>query len=298
MPGLIFNIQRFAIHDGPGIRTTIFMKGCPLSCWWCHNPEGMSPRIELMWTRYKCIHCQSCVMICPNHALSFDGDRLILNKANCSSCGKCSQICPTNALRMIGQWMEAEDILKELEKDVMYFDQSDGGVTFSGGEPLFQIDFLLKVLPMIKSRQIHVTVDTCGYVGTEDLEKIMPYVDLFLYDIKVIDRAKHVQNTGVENDIIKKNLRFLISEQKHIIIRIPVVPQVNDSQKDIEEFTAFLKSLDSDIEIDLLPYHDVSEKYQALWRKTKSNVATDLNQIIHKMKTELHSKGLRVKIGG
>lgn len=298
MHGLIFNIQRFAIHDGPGIRTTIFMKGCPLSCWWCHNPEGISPFAELMWTRYKCIHCQSCVTTCPNKALNFEETKLILDKDQCSFCGRCAQICPTDALKLIGKYMEPGDILEELEKDTMYFDQSGGGVTFSGGEPLFQIDFLLEVLPKIRSRHIHVTIDTSGYANTEDLEKILPYVDLFLYDIKIIDKTKHVQNTGVENDIIKKNLRFLISKKKEVIIRVPVIPKVNDSQQDIEELTKFVKSLDGDLEVDLLPYHDVSEKYQALWRKTKNASTDDLAQIVHKIKTELQSQGLYVKIGG
>lgn len=298
MSGLIFNIQRFAIHDGPGIRTTIFMKGCPLSCWWCHNPEGISPFIELMWTRYKCIHCQSCVTICSNKALIFEQDKLILDKSRCSLCGKCAQVCPTNSLKLVGQYVEPEDILKELEKDTMYFDQSDGGVTFSGGEPLFQIDFLLQVLPKIKSRQIHITIDTSGYVNTEDLERILPYVDLFLYDLKIINQTKHVQNTGVGNDIIKKNLRFLISKKKNVIVRVPVIPQVNDSPQDIDELATFVRSLDSDLEIDLLPYHDVSEKYQALWRKTKSSTTENLTQIAYDIKVKLESQGLRVKIGG
>ncbi|MGB9820766.1 MAG: glycyl-radical enzyme activating protein [Pseudothermotoga sp.] len=298
MSGLIFNIQRFAIHDGPGIRTTIFMKGCPLSCWWCHNPEGICPSIELMWTRYKCIHCQSCVDICPNRALSFDEDRLMLDRTRCTSCGKCAQICPTTALKVVGKWVEEEDIFREIEKDMMYFDQSDGGVTFSGGEPLLQTDFLLQVLPKIKSHQIHVAIDTSGYTTKEDLEKILPYVDLFLYDLKMVDRAKHKENTGVENDIIKENLRSLISKKKHVIIRIPVIPGVNDSKSDTDEFIVFLKSLNDDIEVNLLPYHDVSEKYEALWKKTRNAITKDLDEAVLRIKNKLQMNGLKVKIGG
>ena len=298
MSGLIFNIQRFAIHDGPGIRTTIFMKGCPLSCWWCHNPEGICPSVELMWTRYKCIHCQSCVDICPNRALSFDEDRLMLDRTRCTFCGKCAQICPTTALKVVGKWVEEEDIFREIEKDMMYFDQSDGGVTFSGGEPLLQTDFLLQVLPKIKSHQIHVAIDTSGYTTKEDLEKILPYVDLFLYDLKMVDRAKHKENTGVENDITKENLRSLISKKKHVIIRIPVIPGVNDSKSDTDEFIVFLKSLNDDIEVNLLPYHDVSEKYEALWKKTRNAITKDLDEAVLRIKNKLQMNGLKVKIGG
>ncbi|MGJ8454657.1 glycyl-radical enzyme activating protein [Pseudothermotoga sp. U03pept] len=298
MQGLIFNIQRFAIHDGPGIRTTVFLKGCPLSCWWCHNPEGISPNAELMWTKYKCIHCQSCVASCPSHALSFENDLLTLKKDQCVLCGKCTQYCPTDALKVVGQCIEPEDLLRELKKDTMYFDQSDGGVTFSGGEPLLQTEFLLEVLPKIKSHGIHVTIDTSGYVNQEDLEKIATFVDLFLYDLKVIDERKHIKYTGISNGVIKDNLKFLSKRKKEFVIRIPVVPNVNDSQQDLEDLCNFLASLDNKPKIDLLPYHDVSEKYTALWRRYKMNISSDISKIVKYMENELRSKGFQVKIGG
>jgi len=303
MRGLVFNIQRFAIHDGPGIRTTVFMKGCPLSCWWCHNPEGISPGVELMWVKYKCIRCGTCVVSCPNQALSFDGNALILEKAKCTVCEKCVQLCPTTALKSIGRWMKVEDLVMELKKDLMYFDHSGGGVTFSGGEPLFQIDFLLEALPEIKSHGIHVTIDTSGYVDRENLERLMPYVDLFLYDLKVIDEDKHIKNTGVSNDVIKDNLKFLVRKRKRVIIRIPVIPGVNDSQVDVDDLCCFLSSLDSGLELNLLPYHNVSEKYTALWKKFAKNKtqdisSSDVNNSVEFVKNQLQSNGFRVKIGG
>jgi len=298
MRALVFNIQRFAIHDGPGIRTTVFLKGCPLSCLWCHNPEGISPNVELMWAKYKCIHCGSCIASCSNQALSFDGDLLILRKNQCTLCGKCAQYCPTDALRNVGQLMEPEDLLKELKKDIMYFDQSDGGVTFSGGEPLQQSEFLLEVLPKIKSQGVHVTIDTSGYVNQEDLEEILPFVDLFLYDLKVIDEAKHIKYTGVSNSVIKDNLKFLIEKKKDVVIRIPVIPSVNDSQQDVEDLCNFLASLSVKLKIDLLPYHNVSEKYSALWRKYEMDATSDINRAVKYVEDELNSRGFQVKIGG
>lgn len=298
MRGLIFNIQKFSIHDGPGIRTTVFLKGCPLSCKWCHNPEGISANRELMWTKYKCIHCQFCVVSCLNKALSFSQDVLTLDKHLCTACGKCTQRCPTSALNIVGQWFTPEDLLRELRKDILYFDQSDGGVTFSGGEPLLQDKFLLEVLPMIKALGIHVTIDTSGYARREVLENLLPFVDLFLYDLKVIDEAKHIKYTGVDNRLIKDNLRFLISKQKNIIIRIPVIPGVNDSQEDIEDFCNFLNSLDAKLQINLLPYHNVSEKYSALWKQYNMNSSGDIKKSVERMKYELETKGFQVKIGG
>ncbi|ABV33707.1 MULTISPECIES: glycyl-radical enzyme activating protein [Pseudothermotoga] len=298
MEALVFNIQRFAIHDGPGIRTTVFLKGCPLSCWWCHNPEGIRFSRELMYTQHKCIHCQSCVVSCKKEALSFKDDILFLNKDLCSLCGACTEICPTTALKMVGTQISCEDILKELEKDTTYFDQSGGGVTFSGGEPLSQIDFLLEILPELKRRAVHVAIDTSGYAKTEDLKKVLPYVDLFLYDLKVIDEKKHIKHTGVSNRIIKENLKFLLSERKSLIIRLPIIPSVNDSDEDIQKTIDFLNELRFRSEINLLPYHNVNEKYDALWK-----IFTGTNEKISKERLNLikqlfENNGFKVKIGG
>ncbi|MEJ5228377.1 MAG: glycyl-radical enzyme activating protein [Pseudothermotoga sp.] len=298
MRALVFNIQRFSVHDGPGIRTTVFLKGCPLSCLWCHNPEGISPKAELMWAKYKCIHCGSCIASCPNHALSFNGDLLILRKDQCTLCGRCTQYCPTTALKSVGQLMEPEDLLKELQKDIMYFDQSDGGVTFSGGEPLLQSEFLLEVLPKIKSQGINVAIDTSGYVSQECLEKLLPFVDLFLYDLKIIDEEKHIRYTGVSNGVIKDNLRLLIEKGKKIVIRIPVIPCVNDSQQDVEDLCNFLASLNTRLKIDLLPYHNVSEKYSALWKEYKMSNSKDINKAVKYVEGKISSRGFQVKIGG
>jgi len=237
-------------------------------------------------------------MSCKNEALSFEEDKLFFNRNLCSLCGSCTEACPTGALKIVGVQMNDEDILKELEKDVIYFDQSDGGVTFSGGEPLLQIDFLLDILPKLKQNAIHVTIDTCGYTKRENLEKILPYTDLFLYDLKIINEEKHIKHTGVSNKLIKENLKFLLSEGKSLIIRLPVIPGVNDSNQDIHDTINFLNNLEVKPEINLLAYHNVSEKYDALWKTfTGSNGKIDQEEMEH-IKQEFQNNGFSVKIGG
>jgi len=296
--GLVFNIQRFSIHDGPGIRTTVFLKGCPLSCWWCHNPEGISAFPELMYSRYKCIGCKSCVASCPNRALTFN-DKLYLQRELCTMSALCIKNCPTTALKVVGEWMSAEDIIRELQKDILYFDQSEGGVTFSGGEPLLQIEFLAELLPLLKLRGIHVAIDTSGYVARDDLERIIPHVDLFLYDLKVLDEHKHLLHTGVKNDIIKDNLRFLVESKQKVIIRIPLLPRVNDSIEDVHELIEFVKDLDPELEVNLLPFHDVSEKYDALWKTTAVRQGGKIsNGRLQEIQLEFEAHGLQARIGG
>ena len=298
MQGLVFNIQRFSIHDGPGIRTTVFLKGCPLSCWWCHNPEGISTSAELMYSRYKCIGCKSCIASCPNHALTFN-DKLHLQRELCTMSALCVKNCPTTALKIVGEWMSVEDVIRELQKDILYFDQSEGGVTFSGGEPLLQIEFLAELLPLLKLRGIHVAIDTSGYVARDDLERIFPYVDLFLYDLKVLDEHKHLLHTGVKNDIIKDNLRFLVESKQKVIIRIPLLPGVNDSIGDVHELIEFVTDLDPELEINLLPFHDVSEKYDALWKTTVVRQGGKIsNGRLQAIQIEFETHGLQARIGG
>lgn len=212
----------------------------------------------------------------------------------------CVKNCPTTALKVVGEWMSVEDVIRELRKDVLYFDQSEGGVTFSGGEPLLQIEFLAELLPLLKLWGIHVAIDTSGYVARDDLERILPYVDLFLYDLKMLDEHKHLVHTGVKNDIIKDNLRFLVESKQKVIIRIPLLPRVNDSNEDVHELIEFVKSLNSpELEINLLPFHDVSEKYDALWKPTVVRCGEKIsNERLQAIQLEFETHGLHARIGG
>lgn len=297
--GVVFDIKRFAIHDGPGIRTTIFFKGCPLSCWWCHNPEGISSAPELMYIKRKCIACKTCVANCPSGAITLEGKQLILNRKLCSSCGVCAEMCPTGAIKLVGKQMSTEEILKELNKDILFFNQSQGGVTVSGGEPLMQVEFLKELLERLKHLKVHTVVDTCGYAERKSFELILPYVDLFLYDLKIVDDAKHKKYTGVSNEKIRENLEFLLQSEKSVLIRVPIVPAINDSEEDIEDLMDYLEHIGIKSNIHLLPFHNISEKYDMLGKKFK--LTGELRASYEKIsfiESKMKANGFHVKIGG
>jgi len=298
--GIIFDIKRYAIHDGPGIRTTIFMKGCPLSCWWCHNPEGISPKPELIYFEYKCIHCHTCVKVCPENAISFDENEIQhVDREKCTGCGVCASACPTSALRLVGRVITVEELLTEIEKDIKLYDDSDGGVTFSGGEPLSQPKFLVESLKELKKRYIHTTIDTSGYAPKEVLKQILPHTDLFLYDIKLYDSGEHEKYTGVPNDIIIENLKFLTGQGKEVILRFPIIPGITDTDKNVKGWANFISGIKGINEIDLLPFHDVSEKFRRVGREYKMAIHhRPPDEILKWIKEEFESIGLRVKIGG
>jgi len=298
--GIIFDIKRYAIHDGPGIRTTIFMKGCPLSCWWCHNPEGVSPKPELMYFEFKCIHCHTCVKVCPENAISFDeNETQQIDREKCTGCGVCASACPTSALRLVGRVITVEELLTEIEKDIKLYDDSGGGVTFSGGEPLSQPKFLVESLKELKKRYIHTTVDTSGYAPKEVLKQILPHTDLFLYDIKLYDSGENEKYTGVPNDIIIENLKFLTGQGKEVILRFPIIPGITDTDKNVKGWTNFISEIKGINEIDLLPFHDVSEKFRRIGREYKMTIHhRPPDEILKWIKEEFESIGLRVKIGG
>lgn len=273
--GYIFDIKRYAVHDGPGIRTTIFLKGCPLECWWCHNPEGISTKNDLMYFEDKCMHCQRCAQDCPQGAIDFKNSTLHIDRSLCNNCGKCSDTCPTGALKSTARQITVNELIKEIEKDILFFDNSEGGVTFSGGEPLYQYRFLMKALKECKDRYIHTALDTSGYTSSEVFASIADYVDVFLYDFKIADDVEHRKYTGVSNKIIKNNLRMLVDKgrAKDIILRFPVIPGITDTEKNINGLTDFLLSLKEKVkEITILPYHDVGEKYKRLGRNYKMTV--------------------------
>jgi len=189
--GFIFDISRFTVHDGPGIRTTVFLKGCPLKCWWCHNPEGISQESVLMFFEFKCIKCNTCLHKCPKDAISFENLRRI-DREKCNNCGLCSEHCPTGAIRQVGTSMTVDVLMSQIERDILLYDNSDGGVTFSGGEPLLQHNFLKEVLQECKKKDIHTVLDTSGYSSREVFSSIMNYVDLFLFDLKLAEEAEMI----------------------------------------------------------------------------------------------------------
>jgi len=298
--GIIFDIKKYAIHDGPGIRTTVFFKGCPLHCLWCHNPESISPEPELSYYQSRCTACYTCVDSCPENAISKAERTIIIDREKCTACGECVQICPSDALEIIGKKVSVNEVIKEIEKDIPFYDESGGGVTFSGGEPLMRADFLKTLLDKCTEMEIHTAVDTSGYVPFGTFEKIMNNVNLFLYDLKLIDNNKHKKYTGVSNSLILKNLIKLDKRGCSITIRIPLIPGINDSDGDIKDFIEFILSLKKTNEINILPYHrGGAAKHKRLGIADHLKITSSLKEEkIEIIKRKFEEKGLTIKIGG
>ena len=253
---IIFDIQRNSFVDGPGIRTTVFFKGCNLKCAWCHNPESQSAKPQMMFYKDKCTGCGKCKSVCPYHL------------EQCELCGKCTFYCPVDARMVCGKEHTVDEVLKEVLKDKAFYETSGGGVTFSGGECMMQIEPLTEMLKMCKENGIHTAVDTAGHIPFESFEKILPYTDLFLYDIKIFDSQKHKQYVGVSNELILENLKKLFERKAKLWIRIPIIPDVNDSIEEIQKIKDFLKTIGTAEKIELLPYHAMGEnKYRAIGKE-------------------------------
>ena len=253
--GTLFDIKRFALHDGPGIRTTAFLKGCPLSCLWCHNPESQDGAPELMFWEERCVGCGACVSACRVGAIVVHDGLAQTDRTICTACGECVAACARNAREIVGELWSANRLLEEVEKDLLFYDQSGGGITLSGGEPLTQAHFVLSVLTLCKAHRIHTAVDTCGQAKWEDLKRVARLTDLFLYDVKHMENARHREFTGVSNERILENLRRLDNEGRAIWIRYPLIPYFNDADEDVAalgEFVSHLKAVEA---IHLLPYH-------------------------------------------
>lgn len=302
--GEIFDIQTYAIHDGPGIRTLVFMKGCPLRCIWCHNPEGRSSGQQIMYTDFKCVDaCGNCFDSCPLNALVYNGKLLDIRRDLCTVCDSCAKACPTGAIRKIGKRIQPEEILKEVEKYAQVYDGSGGGVTFSGGDPVFQPEFLRESLILCHSRRIRTAVETSGYTSTEVLESIIPYTDLFLFDIKLSESELSRKYTGMPNGPIKENLKFLVEHGfgPRIILRFPVIPGITDTEENINGWLDFLSGLGKTgiTSVHLLPYHDVSEKFNRIglnYEMVEHSAPDDLT--MSTIKNKFESIGMNVKIGG
>ncbi len=263
--GLVFDIKRFSIHDGPGIRTTVFLKGCPLSCRWCHNPEGQTARQELILRPERCINCGACAEVCDRGAIFLEKGVPVTRREECETCGACVEVCYAGARELVGRPMTVADVLAEIERDVAFYDESGGGVTFSGGEPLFQPTFLRGLLHACKGMGLHTALDTCGFASWDVLESIRTDVDLFLFDLKLMDDARHRESTGVSNGPILRNLLRLSERGHRIILRVPVVPEMNDDEENLRRIGAFAADLPTLERLDLLPYHNIGrDKYRRL----------------------------------
>ena len=296
--GLVFSIQRYSTEDGPGIRTTVFMKGCPLKCLWCHNPEGQEFSPQIAFNDSRCIGCKECVDACPQGAINFTADGSRTDRVKCQNCGKCAEVCPTGARELIGKYMTAEEVFSEVERDTLFYRNSGGGVTVGGGEPTMQPGFLVEFLRKCHEQGIHTALDTSGYVEWKEMEEILKYVDLVLYDIKQIDLAKHAEYTGVSNDLILENARRISSKGIPMIIRVPVIPGYTDGEDSIRGIMEFACVLESVVKVDLLPFHRLGEpKYRKLDRSyafegTQPPAGVDMQEL----KRIVESLGLQAKV--
>ncbi len=273
----ITNIQKFSVHDGDGIRTSVFFKGCPLNCEWCHNPETQRYEREIQYDPEKCTGCGACVNACPSNALTLKERKPSVNRKMCTVCGRCETVCPVGIREVIGREYTVKELVKELMKDQIFYEDSGGGVTFSGGEAMtMDLNYLLAVARELHRQEITLTIDTCGYVPYEKFQALLPYVDTFLYDVKVMDPEIHSQYMGVDNELILENLVRLARDGARLYIRIPVIREVNGNEKNMKEIIMFLKKHDiRPPQINLLPYHDTgSGKYPKLDMEYKG---TDLH---------------------
>jgi len=268
LTGITFNIQRFSTKDGPGIRTTVFLKGCPLRCAWCHNPEGLSPRPELTWYDVRCIGAHDCLGACPEDALELTPQGMCIDRDRCTSCGTCAEACPAGALEVIGQEWTPEEVFAEVEKDIIFYETSGGGVTFSGGEPMAQADFVLALCHLCREADLHVALDTCGAAPWEQYERVLPLVKLVLYDLKIFDADRHQASTGMDNGLILENARRIAAAGVPMWIRTPAIPGYTTDEANVAALGDFIaRELPTVQRWDLLAYTNMGQpKYHRLDR--------------------------------
>lgn len=260
--GTIFKIKRFSVHDGPGIRTSVFLKGCPLNCIWCHSPEGISQDITIWYDKSLCIACGECVKACPDKALTLQiipEHQITIDRQLCCLTGDCVSVCPTGAIQFTGLKTTAADILDEIEKDILYYNISGGGVTLTGGEPFYQPAFAEEILELCRKRNIHTAIESSLFCEKETLNRFLNIVDLFIVDMKLFDLQQHIRYTGKSNEIIKENIRFLVESGKDILIRIPLVANITDTEENKAAIINFINTIDAGIPIEYLSYNPLAE---------------------------------------
>ncbi len=298
----IINIQKYSIHDGNGIRTTIFFKGCPLSCLWCHNPESQNYSEELMYNGEKCTRCMACIDICPQRAISKEEKCIITDKNKCDLCKECIDYCVNNAREIVGKEYTVAQLAKEAEKDRMFYEESSGGITLSGGEVMTQnMDYIEELLKKLKKKGYDIAIDTCGQAPYENYNRILKYVDTFLYDIKLMNNEKHIKYIGKSNKVILENLKKLSEAGANIDIRIPLVEGVNADDESIEELIKFLKNNINVHKINLLPYHNIGKsKYERLQKVYEGvNFEAPSKERMETVKEKFEKAGfINIKIGG
>ncbi|MCT4687894.1 glycyl-radical enzyme activating protein [Vallitalea sp.] len=296
--GTIFNIQRFSLHDGSGIRTIIFFKGCTLRCKWCSNPESQNYKKQIMFINKNCIQCNRCVEVCPTGAIDLQlKSRIAFEK--CNQCGKCIEVCNAEALEMSGKNVTVKEVFDIIMKDSVYYRRSGGGVTLSGGEALLQPEFAREILKACKQIGLNTAIETAAFVTKESLQQVLPYTDLVLLDIKIMNSTLHRRFTGQNNDKILKNAEYITQCCNRVIIRIPVITGVNDTEKNILDTVKFAKKIHVN-EIHLLPYHRLgTNKYEYLgYIYEMQNIDIPLNKNLNKLKNIISNSGLKCKIGG
>ncbi len=297
---LVLNVSRMTVHNGPGIRTLILFKGCPLRCVWCSTPESQKSGPEVAVYPEKCIHCDQCLPVCPVNAINLTDETVSIDRAKCDGCGECAKVCYSEALKLLGQEMTVEELLDEVRKDTVAYRHSGGGVTISGGEPLLNIGFTLELIKALKEENISVGVDTCGHLPRESIERVLPCVDFFLWDIKQMNDEKHREFTGVSNRLILDNARLVSGKNIPIYIRIPVIPGYNDSEENIRASCEFAGSLSSLVEVSLLPLHHLGKaRYYSLGRDYPvADIPLIADSVLKDMKKLVESCRLNCSIVG
>lgn len=297
--GIVFDIQRFSVHDGPGIRTLVFLKGCPLRCQWCSNPESQNKDKQIMFIEKNCIHCGKCVEACPQNAISFT-PTFAIDDSKCDLCGKCVDVCYSKALNMTGDLKSVDEVMEVLKKDKLHYRRSGGGITLSGGEPLFQSEFAKDLLKECKAQGWHTAIETTAYTSKQTLTEVLPWIDLVLLDIKHTNDEKHMQYTTKSNKRILENAKYIGEFGVPINIRVPVIPGFNNEISEIEEISRFAKSINGVKEVHLLPYHRLGEnKYNYLeYEYRLKGIQPPEREDMRILKETVEKIGMKCKIGG
>ncbi len=301
MTGRIFDIKRYSIHDGPGIRTTFFLKGCALRCLWCHNPESVDPRPEIMHWPGRCVRCHACSQACPLGAISEDGaGAVVIDRSRCDLCGQCAEACLYDAVQIVGREMTVAEVVAEAERDRVFYEQSGGGVTLSGGDPIVQADFAEAVLGACRSRGLRTALDTAGMTPSVVLDRLAPKADLVLYDLKCMEEARHRAFTGASNASILDNLKRLAAAGTEVWVRIPLVGGVNDDEDNIRRTIALLLSLKAIRRVGLLPYHSGGlEKARRIGKESQfRKFESPSEERIAGIETAFRDAGFDVRRGG